>query len=124
MACSALSTGFSDGWPPSGKQKRKSWKRRRRLTSSQVATPTHGVSSRYVLTGRIDRLEHLVGESPSVAVVLELGVIDEERGELLWLKSYARERAVGSPGIEPAARSLNTAVNEILSELVSDLAAR
>lgn len=92
--------------------------------AQQVTTPAHGVTSSHVLVGRIERLEHLLGDAPAVAVALELAVFDGERRELVWLARYAEELPVGAPGVGPAVRVAGVALSRILARFVADLAAR
>jgi ABC-type uncharacterized transport system auxiliary subunit len=86
-----------------------------------VVTPAHGVVPDYVLVGRIRRLEHLVGESPAVAVALELGLSRESDRRVLLLRSYERVLAVERPGVGAAVAAMNRAVNEVLRQFVADL---
>lgn len=92
--------------------------------SAQVTTPAHGVDADYELVGRIDRLEHVLGESPSVSVALEFGIVHPGRRELVWLRSYVVERPVDGPGVAAAVNAMSLALSDILSRVVDDLARR
>jgi len=90
----------------------------------QVVTPGHGVRADYVLSARLLRLEHLVGDAPAVAVALELSVIGEAGHELLWLHGYEERLPVATPGLEAAVAAMDEALSRILARFVADLAAR
>jgi len=92
--------------------------------ADQVTTPAHGGGAEHVLVGRIERLEHLVGETPAVIVALELGVYHGARRELVWLRSYVDQRPVGAAGVAAAASAMSDATSRILSRFLKDLAVR
>jgi len=87
----------------------------------QVVTPAHGAHADHALSGRIVRLEHLVGALPMVVVELELAVFDDVRHELEVLRAYREELPVGAPGVAPAVAVMSDALTRILARFIADL---
>lgn len=89
--------------------------------AQQVVTPAYGAHADHVLSGRIVRLEHLVGASPMVVVNLELAVLDDSRHELELLRAYRLELPVGAPGVAPAVAVMGDALTQILARFIADI---
>jgi len=89
-----------------------------------VVTPEMRVNADYVLTGKIIRLEKVVGAAPKAALEIELGVRKATGGELVFLKTYRIEAASDGPGVDDAVEALNTALSSVYDTFVADLAKR
>jgi ABC-type uncharacterized transport system auxiliary subunit len=89
-----------------------------------VVTPEVRVGADYVLTGKIIRLEQVVGTPPKAALEIELGVRRTTGGELVFLDTYRMEPAADGPGVDDAVRALNIALSAVYEKFVGDLAKR
>lgn len=73
------------------------------------------------VTGRLMRLERLLGSgTPQVVIELELGASDGQ-GELLLLQTYRTQREVPSDAVDDAVVALEGALTEIFERFVADL---
>jgi len=90
----------------------------------RVVTPELRASPSYTLTGKVKRLEHVVGNSARVVVELEFGLRRESDGELVWMQGYEVEKEIDQDGVLAAVRSMNEAVEQILANLVRDVEVR
>ncbi len=97
--------------------------REARVADQVVATGLL-IDPTYTLTGEIKKLEHVVGNSSSVVVELEFGLLEHTDGSLVWVKSYATSRKVKDDTVAAATRAISEAVEEILTRLSADLARR
>ncbi len=89
-----------------------------------VVTPEMRVGADYVLTGKIIRLEKVVGTPPKAVLEIELGVRKATGGELVFLDTYRIEAVSDGPGVDDAVHALNAAVSAIYDKFVADLAKR
>lgn len=89
-----------------------------------VVTPEMRVSAEFVLTGKIIRLEKVIGSPPAAVLEIELGVRKATGGELIFLKTYRIESASDGPGVDDAVHALNTALTQVYGQFVADLAKR
>lgn len=90
--------------------------------ADSVVTPELRVPADYVLTGKINRLEKVVGTPPKAVLELELGLRKATGGKLVFLDSYRIETEAGDDGVAAAVRSLNGALSAIYAEFIADLA--
>jgi cholesterol transport system auxiliary component len=97
--------------------------REARVAGQVVATGLL-IDPTYTLTGEIKKLEHVVGNSSSVVIELEFGLLEHTDGSLVWVKSYATSRKVKDDTVAAATRAISEAVEEILTRLSADLARR
>ena len=95
--------------------------REARVADQVVATGLL-IDPTYTLTGEIKKLEHVVGNSSSVVVELEFGLLEHTDGSLVWVKFYATSRKVKDDTVAAATRAISEAVEEILTRLSADLA--
>ncbi len=89
--------------------------------SSAVVTPEMRVPVDYVLTGKITRLERIVGTPPKAVIELELGLRKATGGKLIFLDTYRIEKQSVGSGVGSAVKSLNTALTAIYAKFVDDL---
>lgn len=88
-----------------------------------VVTPEHRLDADYVLTGKVEHLEHIIGESERTVMEVELSLRAANDGKLLFLKTYRQENAAGN-GVAAAVESLNTALSLVFADFLSDLSKR
>jgi len=86
-----------------------------------AVVPEAGIRERWLVTGRLDRFEHVVPSS-EVLVVLELRVKDQKTGKLRMQRSYTA-RAPAPGGVEAAAPAFGVALSSIFEQFVTDAAA-
>lgn len=89
-----------------------------------VVTPEMRVAADYVLTGKIIRLEKVIGQPPKAVLEVELGVRKATGGALIFLNTYRIESASDGPGVDDAVHALNAALSEVYGQFVADLAKR
>ena len=89
--------------------------------SGAVVTPEMRVSVDYVLTGKIMRLERIVGKPSKAVIELELGLRKATGGKLIFLDTYRIEKQSDGSGVGSAVNSLNTALTAIYAKFVDDL---
>lgn len=89
-----------------------------------VVTPEVRVTADYVLTGKIIRLEKVIGMPPKAVLEMELGVRKATGGELIFLNTYRIEAASDGPGVDDAVHALNTALSTVYDKFVADLSKR
>lgn len=90
--------------------------------AGQTVLPEAGVRERWLVTGRLERFEHIVPENVAL-VVLELRLKDQKSGNLLLQRRYeARAPAHGS--IDAAIPAFGTAVGSIFEQFAADVAAK
>jgi cholesterol transport system auxiliary component len=86
-----------------------------------VVTPEMRVTPDYVLTGKIKRLEKVVGTSPKAVLEIELGLRKATGGKLVFLDTYRVETTSDGSGVDAAVHSLNKALSSIYANFVADL---
>jgi cholesterol transport system auxiliary component len=89
-----------------------------------VVTPEMRVNADYVLTGKIIRLEKVIGTPPKAVLEIELGVRKATGGDLIFLGTYRNEAASDGPGVNDAVHALNAALSAIYDKFVADLTKR
>lgn len=89
-----------------------------------VVTPEMRVNADYVLTGKIIRLEKVVGTPAKAVLEIELGVRKATGGGLVFLETYRIEAVADGPGVDDAVHALNAALSTVYGRFVTDLAKR
>jgi len=90
--------------------------------AEQVVTPAVRVESDYVVSGRLVRLESILGGSdPSVVVEIELALTRQEGRKLLLLETYREERVAPGGGVTAAVAAYDQAVGAIFERFVADI---
>ena len=95
---------------------------RDQLVARFVVTPEMRVDPDYVLTGKITRLERVVGAAPRAVVELELAVRQTGRDSLVFLRSYRVEEAVATDSVAAFVATINKALGTIYAKFTTDLA--
>ncbi|MBO6946532.1 MAG: membrane integrity-associated transporter subunit PqiC [Rhodospirillales bacterium] len=91
--------------------------------AGSVVIPEMRLEPQYVMTGRIRKLEQVIGQPNRTRMEIEIALRQPSTGKLLFLKSYEHEATQNSPGVAAAVDSLNEALNIIYSDLLADLRA-
>lgn len=97
---------------------------RRAKVASAIVTPEMRVAVDYALTGKIKRLERVIGASPGAAkaiVELELGVRQTAGERLLFLDTYRVETAAAADTVSAAVDALNEGLHRVFALFVADL---
>ena len=89
--------------------------------AEQTVLPEAGAQERWLVTGRLERFEHVVPEG-QVLVVIELRLTDVRRGRLLHQRRYRAEAPSGAD-VPGAVRGFGTALSSIFGQFASDAAA-
>ncbi len=93
--------------------------------ADRVVTSESRVPGDYVVTGRILRLERVVGNGrPRVDVAIEFALIRESSRDLVVLDTYREELEVPSDDVAAAATAFGRALNRIFAEFTEDAARR
>ena len=92
-------------------------------TAPWVATPAMRLKPGYILTGKIQRLEHLRGRTHQAVVQLEFGLYRTADGQLALLRSYTEKTHAGDGSVRGAVDGFNDALTRIFARLSSDIAA-
>jgi len=91
--------------------------------AGSVVTPEMRLEPDYVMTGRIRKLEQVLGSPNRTRLELEIALRRPADGKLMFLKSYTHETTQSSAGVAAAVDGLNEALNIIYSDLLADLSA-
>jgi len=91
--------------------------------AGSVVTPEMRLEPDYVMTGRIRKLEQVLGAPNRTRLELEISLRRPADGTLMFLKSYSHETTQSSAGVAAAVDGLNEALNIIYSDLLADLSA-
>ncbi len=89
--------------------------------ADNVVTPEMRLEPAYVMTGRIRKLEQVIGSTNATRLELEVSLRRTADGKLLFLKSYAHETKQSSTGVASAVDAFNESINIIFSDLFQDL---
>lgn len=87
----------------------------------EVVRPDLGVDARYILSGRVRRLEHLLGDAPAVVVSLELAITAADQGAPIVLGDHQLSLPLAEPGVDAAVQAISEAVGRILDEFIAGL---
>jgi cholesterol transport system auxiliary component len=90
--------------------------------AENIVTPAVGVESDYLVSGRIVRLERILGGGDSrVAVELELVLTRQKDRELLLLETYREERVASGGGVAEAVTAYDQAIAAIFERFLADI---
>lgn len=91
--------------------------------ADRVVTPELRGNARYALIGKVKRLEKIAGSQPRGVLELELGLLEDKTGKLIFLDTYKVEQAAASDNVGDAVIALNQGLSEIFARFVADLRA-
>jgi ABC-type uncharacterized transport system auxiliary subunit len=89
-----------------------------------VVTPGLRVDAAYRLSGRLRRLEQLVGDPTKVLIEIEFAVRDNRHGRIVLLKTYRAESDPVDATLPAAVEAFGKAFTAIAARLTADLASR
>lgn len=96
---------------------------RRAGAAERVATADLLAGADFVLTGRLIRLERVLGDGASVDLELELAVVRGRHGALVHHGVYRAGRRAASRDVEASVDALESALGEVLQRFLDDAAA-
>ncbi len=89
--------------------------------AQSVVTPGLRIPSDYEVTGRIKRLERLLGGGPPrVVAEVELALVETGRNRLLVVESYTAEAASENDGVEASVLAFNRVLGDIFERFLAD----
>ncbi|MEQ8665760.1 MAG: ABC-type transport auxiliary lipoprotein family protein [Rhodospirillales bacterium] len=91
--------------------------------ATAIVTPETRADADYVLTGRINRLEHVRGPKAKGVIDLELAVTHARTGKLVMVNSYAVGVGASDGSVASGIAALNQGVAAIFERFLADLKA-
>mgnify|MGYP002634895240 CR=1 FL=1 len=88
---------------------------------SNVVIPEMRLNPDYVMTGRILKMEQVLGSPNRTRLEMEISLRRPENSKLVFLKTYVHETTQSSAAVPAAVTGLNEALNVIYSDLLADL---
>ncbi len=88
-----------------------------------VVTPELRLEPDYILTGRIKRLERVLGASPKALIEMELALRQRRDERLIVLRTYRSEHEAPGDNVAATVTAMNTALAEIYANFLEDLLA-
>ncbi len=86
-----------------------------------VVTPELRIEADYVVSGRIKRLERLLGGGPTrVVAELELSLVARASNELIVIGTYSAEAVAENDGVEASVLALNQALGQVFESFLAD----
>ncbi len=86
-----------------------------------VVTPDLRIEADYEVSGRIKRLERLLGGGPArVVVELELSLVARPTNELIVIGTYSAEAIAGDDAVESSVLALNQALGQVFERFLDD----
>jgi ABC-type uncharacterized transport system auxiliary subunit len=91
--------------------------------AQSVVTPDLRIESDYQVSGRIKRLERLLGGGPvRVVAEIELSMVSSADNRLMVIGSYAAEAVADDDGVESSVLALNRALGQVFERFLTDAA--
>jgi ABC-type uncharacterized transport system auxiliary subunit len=89
--------------------------------AQSVVTPDLRIKADYEVSGRIKRLERLLGGGPArVVVELELSLVARAKNDLIVIGTYSAEAIAGDDGVESSVLALNQALGQVFERFLAD----
>ncbi len=89
--------------------------------AQSVVTPDLRIKPDYEVSGRIKRLERLLGGGPvRVVVELELSLVARPTNKLIVIGTYSAEAIAGDDGVESSVLALNQALGQVFERFLAD----
>jgi|GEM_PF-227106 len=92
--------------------------------ANTVVTEDLRISADYAVTGKLKRLERIVGDSPKVVIEIELGLRDNRQSRLLHLSTYRGEAVPADDSVSTAIDAFNAAFTDVCALFASEIAAK
>ncbi len=87
-----------------------------------VVTPDLRVKADYQVSGRIKRLERLLGGGPTrVVAELELSLVASANNDLMVIETYTAEATTTDDGVESSVLALNQALGQVFERFLNDV---
>ena len=86
-----------------------------------MVTPEIRASPDFVITGKIHRLERVVGRSSEAVVELELALREEPSGKLMLLETYRARVPAEGETVSDTVLAFTRALDRIFAGFVADL---
>jgi len=91
--------------------------------AQSVVTPDLRIESDYQVSGRIKRLERLLGGGPvRVVAEIELSMVSSADNRLMVIGNYAAEAVADDDGVESSVLALNRALGQVFERFLTDAA--
>ncbi len=85
-----------------------------------VVTPDLRIETDYQVSGRIKRLERLLGGGPvRVVAEIELSMVSSADNRLMVIGTYAAEAVAGDDGVESSVLALNRALGQVFERFLT-----
>ena len=97
---------------------------RRAGVANTVVTADLRVPADYSVTGKLKRLERIVGDSPKVVIEIELGLRNNRQSRLVHLSTYRGEAIPADDTVSAAIDAFNAAFTDVCALFVSEIAGR
>lgn len=88
---------------------------------TNVVIPEMRINPDYVMTGRILKMEQILGSPNRTRLEMEISLRRPDNNKLMFLKTYTHETTQSSAAVPAAVTGLNEALNVIYSDLLADL---
>jgi ABC-type uncharacterized transport system auxiliary subunit len=86
-----------------------------------VVTPDLRIKTDYEVSGRIKRLERLLGGGPArVIVELELSLVARANNDLIAIGTYTAEAIAGDDGVESSVLAITLALGQVFERFLAD----
>ena len=86
-----------------------------------VVTPDLRIEADYQVSGRIKRLERLLGGGPTrVVAELELSLVGRANNDLIVIGTYGAEAIADDDGVESSVLALNQALGQVFERFLAD----
>ena len=95
----------------------------RKAGVQKVVTPDLRIEPDYIIARKIRAFEQVRADPSFVRVQIELAVSERTSGKLIMFKSYVAEPRTDGEGIREAVSRMSSAIDQIYSEFLKDLAA-
>jgi ABC-type uncharacterized transport system auxiliary subunit len=92
--------------------------------ADQVVTPDMRLDAQHLLTGRIVRLEQVLGPSPHVVVSLEMVLRQAGSDRRPLMGTYEQVEPAADATVGAAVAAMDRALNQIFARFLADVAAR
>ncbi len=92
--------------------------------AEKVVSSELRVDAKYLVQGKIHRLEQTIDGKNGGAVEIELSLIEKASDNLILSSVYKAEATAAGDTIDAAVVALNQALNEVFAKFVADLASR
>jgi ABC-type uncharacterized transport system auxiliary subunit len=94
------------------------------MPGAQLVTPDMRVEPDFIISGKIRRLEQVLGPAGKIDLALELAVKRTRDDKMILLRPYAVTVATSNATVAEAVRRINQGLNAIYAKFLSEIPAR